>query len=632
MGKLLYALLFAVVLPAGLIAWAHATRNVIHANVVESQSWGAVISIIGIALILKAMLSLWRFGGGLPMNAFPPPHLVTRAEYALFPHPIYIGFILACLGLSIYSGSASGLWLVTPAAALGCTALVLGYESPDLTRRFGRDARPQILPADNGERPSWVDIARTYLLLLIPWLALYELFVALGPPADAVSTHLRFERNLPVWQKSEIVYFSTYVVVLLTPLLIRTSRNLRKFMLHGFIAMAAVFPLYWLLPFIAPPRPFVATPVWGRLINFERIADSSAASFPSFHVVWACIAASALATTFSRRALWWTWALLVSISCITTGSHSLVDVAAGFLSWLFIANAGDLWRTLLHLTQALGNSWHEWRLGPLRVINHGLYAALGVFLGMLIADTMLGPGADAVILAVFFCSSLGAALWAQLVEGSPSLLRPLGFYGGLIGGILGIITAPLFGIPAWTALCAFAVAAPVIQGIGRLRCVVQGCCHGRPTHSVPGIRCTNPNSRICRLAGMHDVEIHPTPLYSLIWNGALFVVLARLVALHASASMISGIYLLLGGMGRFVEEAYRGEPQTVIVCGLRLYQWVAVATVIIGAAITTIPSTPAPTPQPHLGSLATGLVCGALAWFVSAVDFPESSKRFARLT
>ena len=97
--------------------------------------------------------------------------------------------------------------------------------------------------------------------------------------------------------------------------------------------------------------------------------------------------------------------------------------------------------------------------------------------------------------------------------------------------------------------------------------------------------------------------------------------------------MVGGVYLMLTGIGRFVEEAYRGEPQTPIFLGLRLYQWIAIVTVFLGAAITTLVRTPL-TPEPiiHLSSIFVALACGIAAWFVSGVDFPESSRRFARLS
>ena len=108
---------------------------------------------------------------------------------------------------------------------------------------------------------------------------------------------------------------------------------------------------------------------------------------------------------------------------------------------------------------------------------------------------------------------------------------------------------------------------------------------------------------------------------------------ARLYLLQTRTALIGGIYLILSGLGRFVEEAYRGEPQTPILWRLRLYQWAAIATVIAGALISSIGDTPVP-PHPRFdySSLLLAFLCAAGGWFVTGVDFPESNKRFARLT
>jgi prolipoprotein diacylglyceryltransferase len=224
-------------------------------------------------------------------------------------------------------------------------------------------------------------------------------------------------------------------------------------------------------------------------------------------------------------------------------------------------------------------------------------------------------------------------MWAQWVEGSPALLRPLGFYGGVVGAILGATSAFFFHVNLWTVLAAACIAAPLLQGIGRLRCLVQGCCHGRPAESVPGLRYTDPHSRVCRLANLSGVSVHATPVYSILCNVVVELALLRLVQLHAPCTLIFGIYLILSSAGRFVEEAYRGEPQTATIGGLHLYQWIAIILAIAGAAITTIKSSPLPRiAPPRLSSVFLALGCGAIAWFVTGIDFPESSRRFARLT
>src|SRR5439155_18316862 len=52
------------------------------------------------------------------MNAYPPPRYVAQGIFRLLPHPIYTGFTMLCVGVSIAVVSASGLWLVSPIVAL----------------------------------------------------------------------------------------------------------------------------------------------------------------------------------------------------------------------------------------------------------------------------------------------------------------------------------------------------------------------------------------------------------------------------------------------------------------------------------------------------------------------------------
>ena len=633
-AKLLYGLLFVGLLPFLLLTWAAKTKDVVALRTVHSLCWGLVTAGVGLLLMALGTASLWWLGDGLPMNAFPPPRYVSGGVYRVFSHPIYVGFAAVCVGVAIAVGSASGLWLVSPTVILASAALVLGYELPDMQARFG-DALPEqrLLPPDDRSHPTSLERSRCYLTVLVPWFVLYEAVVALGIPVDARVAYLPFELRLPVWPWTEILYGSVYVVVVLVPLLARTRHALRWFSSRALFSMLMVFPIYLAVPLIAPPRPFVSNGTWGTLLNFDRSHDSAAAAFPSYHVIWAFLAAGALGRGPWRKRLWQLWAVLVAVSCLMTGMHALMDVLAGFLVVWAVARMELVWSFLRNLSEAIANSWREWRIGPLRVINHGGYAAAGVFLGIWILDTLLGPGKSVIPVAIFLGGTIGAALWAQFIEGSPALLRPLGFYGGLIGtSVGGVAAAWVSGTGTWRVLSALVVAAPWIQGIGRLRCLVQGCCHGRPASEHLGIRYEHPRSRVCRMTSLGGIPIHPTPLYSLLWNMAVALVVTRLYLLHTTAAMVGGVYLILSGIGRFVEEAYRGEPQTPILWGLRLYQWIAIVTVLLGAAVTTLRAPLTPEPVPHLSSVFVALACGIAGWFVSGVDFPESSRRFARLS
>jgi hypothetical protein len=90
---------------------------------------------------------------------------------------------------------------------------------------------------------------------------------------------------------------------------------------------------------------------------------------------------------------------------------------------------------------------------------------------------------------------------------------------------------------------------------------------------------------------------------------------------------------MLSGTGRFVEESYRGEPQTKVVAGLRLYQWSAIVSVVMGAAFTAFGSAEiAPDPSWRWSMLLPALGFGILVWCAMGLDFPESRRRFSRLT
>ena len=631
-GKVLYAAIFVSFVPAALVLWARALAPHVPLRALDSAPFGAALAAAGALLVLAGMHALWTQGGGLPMNAFPPPRLATRGAYALTRHPIYAGFVLACAGVSIATGSAAGLWIVTPLAALGTVALVYGFELADLEARFGSLPAPWLrVPPNDARPPTWGERIAAYALVLVPWALLYEAVVFLGPPPDAIDGTLAIDRALGVTEEAEAVYASAYVVVLSVPLAARSARELRAFMIRGLLAMALIFPLYFAIPLVAPPRPFAPHGWLGEMLLHERALDTPGGAFPSFHVVWALLAAEAFAArgrTAATLARAWAWA--VALACLLTGMHTIVDVLAGALAAALAVRARDVWSALRSLAERTAGSWREARVGPLRIINHAAWAGLATFSGVAIAGALAGRAYLAPALVACATGLAGAAIWAQLLEGSAALLRPYGFYGGMLGVTLGALSATFFGLDPWVLLGAYCVAAPVVQSIGRVRCLVQGCCHGRAAPASVGIRYTHPRSRVCAIAHLAGVPVHPTPLYSILWNVLVFLIVARACWLRVPWHVVSGIYLVLGGLGRFVEEAYRGEPQTLVIARLRVYQWIAVAQVAAGMLVSSLGRSGARgpvEPPPLLAALACGLVVGAAL----GVDFPASNRRLSRL-
>jgi protein-S-isoprenylcysteine O-methyltransferase Ste14 len=630
-----YAAFFVVALPLLLAVWAWRLDRIVHLPTWGVPGTGVVLAAAGLALMITATSALWAFGRGLPMSPFPPERLVTRGAYGLVAHPIYLGAVCTCAGLAIAAQSPSGLWIVSPVLAAAAAAFVLGYERDVTFHRFGAPA-PSLLrvaPASDAVPRMSARLA-FYPVVFLPWLVAYEAVNRLGPPADARSTYLAWESSIPVVAWTEVVYAATYLFVLFAPIVAGRERDLRRLALRGLGATAAIVMFYLLVPLIAPAKPFPADSFWTYLLALERAVSSRpTAALPAFHVVWACLACEVYIARWPRaRFAFVALAAAIGVSCVTVGLHSALDVAAGFLAYLLVARAGGLWRWLCRATEIVANSWSEWHLGPVRLLSHGVFAAIGAAAGAGVAVHVAGSGELWWIVAMTFGAEAGAAIWAQMLEGSPQLLRPYGYFGGVAGIIVVGTVAAAVSHDAWLLVAAMAVGGCFAQAIGRLRCLIQGCCHGRPVDSPWGIRYMHPRSRVLRLAGLGGVPLHPAPLYSILSTVVTGCVLLRLWAIGVPLTFVAGSYLILIGLARFVEEHYRGEPQTACVGGLRLYQWLAILFVAAGAVVTSLGGARATLP-PLLdpGVLPVLVAIAAVSYPAFGVDLPGSNRRFSRL-
>lgn len=635
--RVCYAVVFCVVLPALLVAWAALMPMALPA--VHEPWLGAGLTLVGVGLLVGGMWALWTRGGGLPMNVAPPPRFVSTGVYALSSHPIYLGFCLACLGVSLWFASAAGLWVICPLVVAGCFALVWGYERHDLLARFeGAYQRYEpllSLPPAGDTAPTLKQRLGVYLVVLAPWLGLYELLALVPPSPHALSTALDFERDWPVWQWAELIYGSTYLGVLLVPLLVQPRTTLRRFAVDGLWGTAIGIFCFVVLPLTFAPRPFEPQSFAGHLLAFERQCDPAIVNAcPSFHGFWALLVATTLAPRSRRWAIAsWLWAIAVILSCVATAMHGVVDMLAALALFLLVRNLGDFYRMALHACEHLANSYRFWRVGPIRIINHAAWSFAAGAVGVLLIGYLAGPSCLPAVILVAMASLIGAMLWAQFIEGSPRLLRPFGYYGAIVGGVLGCLGAWLLGTSPWLILAATAAAAPAIQAIGRVRCLVQGCCHGKQSSELVGLRVHNRSSRVCVLAHLDGLPIHPTQFYSILGNLIAGGLLLRLYLAGCSQNIIVGLYLAMAGLSRFVEESYRGEPQTRKWHGLPEYQWLAILSVLIGCILLAIPmSSPVPLPEasPALPWAAT--LIGCVTAIMMSVDFPDSNRRFARLT
>src|ERR1017187_7482060 len=92
-------------------------------------------------------------------------------------------------------------------------------------------------------------------------------------------------------------------------------------------------------------------------VNGDRIRKGGSfryscdGALPSFHVIWAILIAAAIGGWPAR-----VWALLISLSCVTTGMHTVADVVAGAVAALFVVRAPEAWERLRAAGERIANS------------------------------------------------------------------------------------------------------------------------------------------------------------------------------------------------------------------------------------------------------------------------------------
>ena len=139
------------------------------------------------------------------------------------------------------------------------------------------------------------------------------------------------------------------------------------------------------------------------------------------------------------------------------------------------------------------------------------------------------------------------------------------FYGGLL------LAVPMswwyirrHKLPLWTTCDLFAPGIALAQGVGRLGCLLAGCCYGKATDLPWGITFTN-TLAAANVGTPLDIALHPTQLYE---AAAMLLVLGLLLAGERRWKPFAGrtfwTSLLLYGSGRFIIEFYRGDPRCLV--------------------------------------------------------------------
>lgn len=177
----------------------------------------------------------------------------------------------------------------------------------------------------------------------------------------------------------------------------------------------------------------------------------------------------------------------------------------------------------------------------------------------------------AIGLAAFCGAMLGAKLpfvfgnWRGLLDGSAWFSNGKTIMCGLVGAYFAVELAKWILHVRTKTGDSFVVAAAVAIAIGRLGCLVAGCCYGLPTTLPWGLQCS----------ALDDLPRHPTQLYESMFHAAM----ALLMMYGQRAGLWRGqwakFYILSYLAYRFASETLR--PETRLTWGLTAYQWFALA-------------------------------------------------------
>ena len=231
--------------------------------------------------------------------------------------------------------------------------------------------------------------------------------------------------------------------------------------------------------------------------------------------------------------------------------------------------------------------------GSLTIYSYGVLLAAAYLLGLqfaLIRARSRGlPSQQVMDLGIWIIISalVGAKLLLLIVDfdqftANPrdllSLARSGGvFYGGLIAAVVvALIYLRRHHMPLWTTTDVFAPGIALGHIVGRLGCLLAGCCFGRPATVPWAITFTDPVAR-ANVGTPLGIPLHPTQLYE---AGAEALILLFLLAFERRGRPFPGrtfwTYMLLYGVSRFAVELFRGDRRGMVFDVLSTSQFVSV--------------------------------------------------------
>ncbi len=233
------------------------------------------------------------------------------------------------------------------------------------------------------------------------------------------------------------------------------------------------------------------------------------------------------------------------------------------------------------------------KLGSLDIYWYGVMVALGFVVGLwlatrrglrdgipperiadlgtwLIIGTLVGARA-LYVLTYWHESFADKPFWEIFAVRNGGLV----FYGGLIGATLaGGLFVWRKKLPFWKTADTIAPSAALGFAIGRVGCLLNGCCFGQVCHLPWAIRFPYDSAAWQQqlqqgLIRTTDpaLPVHPTEAYDALWAFALYLVLAWLYRRKKFDGQVFAVFLAGYAVMRSVVEAFRGDYTPVHIHG-----------------------------------------------------------------
>ncbi len=180
--------------------------------------------------------------------------------------------------------------------------------------------------------------------------------------------------------------------------------------------------------------------------------------------------------------------------------------------------------------------------------------------GGLTPESILDLGPWLIIGAIVGARALYVAtFWRQQFAGQPFIHMlmvwqgGLVFYGGFIGATVGsILFALRRKIRLWNMADTLAPSIALGYALGRIGCLMQGCCYGSECRWPWAIHFPQPHET-------YPHPVHPTQIYDLFWGVLLYLFLARLYRRRTFDGQVFAAFLIGYACLRFVSEFFRGD-------------------------------------------------------------------------